>query len=164
MADLRTGLLVTAVLLGLTGCVTGTPDHGRPTARTTTVSPPPVRTDREPITKRFPHLGDVAEVHWQAGAAGTGDSRVPGPTDIRIEALVVLQPGDRVSAVEQYEWQPAPAGWDGTLGAALRPFLPDSGNWQVNEQYAADVRTTKYHGVVYLDTTSGTVYLRVIDG
>ncbi|WP_341715806.1 hypothetical protein QQG74_17315 [Micromonospora sp. FIMYZ51] len=163
MADRRAGLLAVAVVLALAGCTNDTSDNGQPTGGTAHVSPAPVRTDREPIAKRFPHLGDFAEVHWQASTAGTDNSRVPGPTDTRIEAIVALRPDALVAAVKQYDWSPAPAGWDEPLSAELRPFLPTDGTWQVSEQYTDDVRTASYSGLVYLDTTSGTVYLRLID-
>ncbi|MCZ7422957.1 hypothetical protein O7605_25980 [Verrucosispora sp. WMMA2121] len=45
----------------------------------------------------------------------------------------------------------------------MPPFLRADGTWQVSGQYAEDVRSTHYNGLVYPDTTSGTVYLRLID-
>ena len=163
MVDRRGGLLAVMIVLAMAGCVNDTPDDGRPTGGTASVSPASVRTDREPLAERFPRLGDFVEVHWQASIAGTDDPRVPGPTDNRIEALVVLRPDALVAAVKQYDWSPAPAGWDEPLSAELRPFLPGDGTWQVSEHYAEDVSTTHYNGAVYLGTTSGTVYLRLID-
>ncbi|MBX7266918.1 hypothetical protein KIF24_13360 [Micromonospora sp. Llam7] len=161
MADRPAGLLlVAAIAVALSGCVDR---DGQPTERTTSVSPPPVRTDREPIASRFPNLGDFVEVHWQASTAGTDDPGVPGPTDTRIEAVVVLRPDTLAAALKRYEWSPAPAGWAELLSTGLRPFLPDGGTWHANDQYAEDVRTTHYNGLVYLDTSTGTVILRVID-
>ena len=77
--------------------------------------------------------------------------------------IYAVYPDALVAAAKRYDWSPAPAGWEETLSAELRAFLPDSGTWHVNEQYAEDVRTAKYNGAVYLDTTTGTVVLRVID-
>lgn len=107
------------------------------------MSPASVRTDREPIAKRFPRLDNFAEGHSQVSKAGIDNSRAPGPT--------------------AYEWQPAPPHRDALLSAELRPFLPSAGDWRISERYTEDVRTTHYHGTVYLDATSGTVHLRVID-
>lgn len=161
MADRRAGLVAAAIVLALTGCVDSAPEG--PTGRTTGVSPAPVRTDREPIAKRFPHLGDFVEAHWQAAPAGIDTGGVPGPTDMRIEALVVLRPDTLATAITGYEWQPAPPGWDAPLSGQLRPFLPPDGTWQVSERFAEDVRTSRYSGTVHLDAASGTVYLLVID-
>ncbi|MEV0217779.1 hypothetical protein [Micromonospora sp. NPDC050695] len=162
MDDIRAGLLATALVLALAGCSDNAPDD-EPTGRTTSVSPAPVRTDRDPIAKRFPRLGEFVETHWQASAAGADTRGVTGPTDTRIEALVVLRPDTLATIIKGYEWQPAPPNWDAPLSAELRPFLPTGGTWQVSEQFAKDVRTAQYNGTVYLDAGSGTVFLRVID-
>jgi hypothetical protein len=83
---------------------------------------------------------------------------------VHIQALAVLRPDALASAASRYEWKPAPTGWDASLSAELRPFAPVAGAWQVSEQFAKDVRTARYSGPVYLDTSSGTVFLDVIGG
>ncbi|MEU4643976.1 hypothetical protein [Micromonospora sp. NPDC023814] len=127
------------------------------------MSPATVRTDREPIAKRFPRLGDFSRATGRVSTAGIDNNRVPGPTDTRIEALVVLPPDTPATTIKAYEWQPAPPNRDALLSAELRPFLPYAGDWRISERYTEDVRTTHYNGTVSLDATSGTVYLRVID-
>ncbi|MDG4791593.1 hypothetical protein O7626_37830 [Micromonospora sp. WMMD1102] len=119
-----------------------------------------VRTDREPIARRFPRLGDFADVHWLGSVAG-GSSGVPGPSDVLIQGLVVLRPDDLAAAKTGYQWAAAPAGWDARLPEALRPLLPASDDWRHSQQFEADVRTNRYSGVVYIDMSSGTVYLNV---
>ncbi|GAA2192706.1 hypothetical protein [Micromonospora lupini] len=163
MVDLRAGLLATTLVIALAGCSDSAPDEGPPD-RTASATPAPVRTDRDPIAERFPRLGNFIDVHWQTAPAGA-DSRVtvPGPTDTRIEALVVLRPDTIATTIKGYEWQPAPPGWEASVSTELRPFLPTGGTWQVSEKYAEDVRTAQYGGTVYLDAGSGTVFLRVID-
>ncbi|MEU0546737.1 hypothetical protein [Micromonospora sp. NPDC005979] len=133
-----------ALVLTLAGCSDGTPDD-EPTGRAASVSPTPVRTDRDPIAKRFPRLGDFIEAHWQAATAGgSGRDTVPGPTDTRIEALVVLRPDTLATTIKGYEWQPAPPDWDAPLSGELRPFLPTGtgGTWQVSEEYACGRHST----------------------
>lgn len=160
---LRAGLVATTLVAALAGCSDDARDD-EPRDRTASVSPTPVRTDREPIAKRFPRLGDFVEAHWQAATAGGGSRvTVPGPTDTQIEALVVLRPDTIAAVLKGYEWQPVPPGWEASLGTELRPFLPTGGTWQVSEKYAEDVQSAQYNGTVYLDAGSGTVFLRVID-
>jgi len=126
------------------------------------VSATPVRTDREPIARRFPGLGDFAQVHWQGALAGsTGGRGVPGPSDVVIRAVVLLRRADLTAATSGYDWTPAPAGWDTRVSDGLRPFLPAAGDWRHSPQYEADVRTNGYSGTVYLDLTGGTVFLDV---
>ena len=121
----------------------------------------PVRTDHEPLRKRFPRLGNFLEAHWHGRTAGTGDSRVPGPSDILIQALVTLHPADLATAKTHYDWQPAPPTWNQNMSEQLRALAPQTGDWQHAPDFETDVRTNRYHGIVYLDLTSGIVYLDV---
>jgi len=98
-------------------------------------------------------------VHWQGSLAGSGSTQVPGPSDVLIQALVVLRPEDLTAATGSYPWQPAPAGWDSRVNEPLRPYLPAGGDWQHNPQYELDVRTERYGGTVYLDRKTGTAFL-----
>jgi hypothetical protein len=50
----------------------------------------PVRHDLEPLTKRFPALGNPVSASWVSGTMG--DSRVPGPSLYWIDAVVELTP------------------------------------------------------------------------
>lgn len=165
MADLRAVVTVCAVLLSLAAC--GTPDTSDtrdPSERATAVSTPAVRTDAEPITKRFPSLGTPVTLHWLGAAAGQDSGGVPGPTDVRIQALVELAPDVVAAAEKDYAWKPAPAGWEQTLPDALRPFGPKDADWQVNDEFTTNVSTSRYHGTVYLAPASRLVYLDVIGG
>ncbi len=150
--------MILTLILAVAGCA----EAGTPAERATSVSAAPIRTDREPIVKRFPALGDFTEVHWLAATPG-GDSRVPGPTDTTIQAVMVLQPQTAEAAAGGYEWEPAEEGWDAALDAGLREYLPDGASWQTSEQWAEEVRTPQYHGLVHLDPASGTVVLSVTD-
>jgi hypothetical protein len=154
MDKLRTAVVVTAALLILTGCTRSSrPDPG-PTGST-----PPVRTDRDPIAQRFPQLGDFTQVHWQGGTAGTDSGRVPGPTDVRIQALVVVRPETVAVATTQYTWATAPSSWDSELSAPLRAYAPHNATWKVSDHFTKAVLPSGYGGTVFLDAASGTVYL-----
>lgn len=122
----------------------------------------PVRTDREPLVKRFPKLGNFIQAHWQGWILGdTGRGGVPGPTDTAIQGLIELSPQDLQAAKTGYTWAPAPHGWESGVNSELRPYLSPSGTWQASDQFTSDVTGTGYHGKVYLDLTGGTVFLDV---
>jgi hypothetical protein len=164
MAELRGAVVAAVVLLTFTACTRTSPAGRRPAEGATSVGTPVVRTDREPVVKRFPRLGDLVSVHWQGSAAGSDTGGAPGPTDVHIQAFASLGPDGVAAAVGRYEWSPAPAAWDATLSAELRRYAPTAGTWQHNEQFAKEVRTSRYSGAVYLDPTGGTVFLDVIGG
>ncbi len=50
----------------------------------------PLRTDTEPIAKRWPNLGTIISAQWFGGTLG--DPRVPGPSTYWIDAVVELEP------------------------------------------------------------------------
>lgn len=122
---------------------------------------PPVRTDTAPIAARFPHLGDFPEVHWQGSVAATATGRVPGPTDVRIQALVKLDTDTFAAAAAHYQWMPAPGGSTVLIAGLSRYALPGAA-WKVNQQFTEDVCGARYGGVVYLDSANGIVFLDVI--
>lgn len=161
MADRRAIVAAGAMLLALAACTSGNSDR-EPAERTNTVSAPAVRTDAAPITKRFPALGAPAELHWQGGAAGKDTGGVPGPTDVRIQGLIVLPPEVVTAAQKDYQFKPATAGPD--LSAELQPFAPKDAVWQVSDAFTRQVRTSSYSGTVLLDPASRTVWLDLIGG
>jgi hypothetical protein len=126
------------------------------------MSTPPVRTDHEPLTKRFPQLGNFIATHWQGESAGTDTGGVPGPTDVRIRALVQLSANDRSALGSRYSWSPAPADWDKDMSSELRVYLPSGSTWKANDRFTSDLLSGGYSGPVYLDTRTGIVYLDVI--
>lgn len=168
MAERRlTAGAAAAALILLAGCSGGgTPGDGpgRDGRGPTMTSAPAVRTDPEPLTKRFAKLGAFSDPHWQGSAVGQDTGGVPGPTDVRILALVRLAPADLTAAGNGYRWEKAPDGWESAVSAELRPFLPSGGQWRTSREYATEVLTAKYAGDVYLHDGSGTVFLTAVGG
>ncbi|MFV2018086.1 hypothetical protein [Micromonospora sp. LOL_023] len=120
-----------------------------------------IRTDRPPIADRFPALGEFSQVHWQGSVVGGGDPRVPGPSDVLIQAVVQLHQEDLPALRGKYDWRPAGADWDTTMSAGLRPYVPTGADWRHSHQYEQEVQTARFSGRVYLDLASGTVFLAV---
>lgn len=86
-------------------------------------TPGPLRTDPEPLTRRFPALGSPLGVHWQAGTVGTPGL---GPTTYWIDAAVVLTPGTAAALRTRGELRAAPLP---ALAPRVRAALP-VGGWQ----------------------------------
>lgn len=161
MADRRVIIATGAMMLALAACTSGNNDHN-PSGRTTTVNPAAVRTDAEPITKRFPTLGVPTELHWQGAAAGKDSGGVPGPTDVHIQALIVLTPDVVAAAQNDYQFKPATS--SPNLSTELQQFAPRDAAWQQGEAFTRQVRTSSYSGTVLLDPDSRTVWLDLIGG
>lgn len=58
-----------------------------------------LRTDLEPLTKRFPALADVEQARWMSGTFGS--DRAPGPSTYWIDAVVTL-PQSKIDELGTY--------------------------------------------------------------
>ncbi|MBW4719664.1 hypothetical protein [Saccharothrix obliqua] len=84
---IRTALAVALLLLTMAACGTAPTETGRPTMPTKSGTGE-LRTDLEPLTKRFPLLSAAEKAEWMSGTLG--DGRVPGPSTFWIDAVVTL--------------------------------------------------------------------------
>jgi hypothetical protein len=81
--------------LGLAGCTSG--ESTAPVSAPLPTKPSfskgdvgALRTDTEPISKRWPKLGTIISAQWYGGILG--DPRVPGPSTYWVDAVVELEP------------------------------------------------------------------------
>jgi hypothetical protein len=89
------GAALAVVALALSGCTGGgdAPVPSAPYATKQSISKGeigPLRTDVEPIAKRYPGLGTIVSAQWFGGALG--DARVPGPSTVWIDAVIEVEP------------------------------------------------------------------------
>lgn len=110
-----------------------------------------IRTDSEPLERRFAVLGPLSNAHWVGVALGT-DSRasVPGPTDVRVVGFAQLRAGGgaAITGVPQREFLPAmPSG----LPEELVQFMPKGARWVRSESFDRAVTGGTYSGAFYVD-------------
>ena len=124
------------LLLALAGCDRIAPAPAAPDPRKATMPLASIaqkngtgalRSELEPLLKRFPPLGRPLGAKWMSGTMG--DARVPGPSTYWIDAVVMLQPEHAASLRRQYAVTPAAANESPDVVAGLRPHLP-AGPWQ----------------------------------
>ncbi|MEI2827150.1 MAG: hypothetical protein V9F04_12645 [Dermatophilaceae bacterium] len=144
---------VLAATLGLSGC-TGDADAPVPSVPFSTkqsISKGEIgllRTEVEPLAKRYPGLGKIVSAQWFGGTLG--DARAPGPSTVWIDAVIELEPATmarlRAAAGTTRTETPdvvpellpllplGPYGRSGTLDTAIkgtlltRAWLPPTGN------------------------------------
>lgn len=111
--------IVAILALVLTGCSgPGGGDTGRSADKQ--VDERGMRTDLEPLTSRFPVLGDPVSAQWQSGTLGDAD--VPGPTSYWIDGVVSLSPevADRL----RDEHEPVAGGQSPDVVEAVADVIP----------------------------------------
>ncbi|WP_053762645.1 hypothetical protein [Streptomyces sp. AS58] len=119
-----------------------------------------IHTDTEPLAERLPKLGRIVSAHWQQETPG-GDSRVPGPTDYRVSALMQLAPGSVADLTASTQMQPAtvgPAPQGISIPAELSEFAPPGAQW-VHSGVLDKSLVRADSAQLYLDPASDTVYL-----
>lgn len=154
---------VLAAVLALTACSPGTGPGDRTTdgTRETTMADEPakngtgaVRTDLEPLTKRFSALGAPVAATWLSGTVG--DEGVPGPTTYWIDAVVRLDPAVAQTLADEtapQETTEVPAVVDD-----LRDDLPD-GPLLAGDALDARFAESGFVATAYLDVDDATVVL-----
>lgn len=117
-----------------------------------------VRTDLEPLERRFAGLGPLSGAHWLGIVLGA-DSRgsVPGPTDVRLVGTAQLRRGTvaAVTGASQQSFQPAAPT---QLPEELAEFVPEDAGWVRSDSFDHDMTAGTYTGAFYLDPGTDTVY------
>ena len=79
-----------------------------------------LRTDGEPLTKRFPILEAPLEVQWMSGTHG--DSRNPGPSTYWIDSVITLS-DDQIDGLTA-AYSPASNDQTPSLVDGMKEYLP----------------------------------------
>ena len=70
-----------------------------------TVTDPPPRTDKAPLAKRLPFLGNFERCSWVSGVfRDYSRDLVPAPSSYYIRGYVVLEPAQTAHLLVQYQW------------------------------------------------------------
>jgi hypothetical protein len=157
-ARLSTAAVVVVAALGIGAAACGTPGEGGRTREgddvTTTNGPPAaekhgtgeLRTDVEPLTKRFSALEDPGEVRWMSGTYGDPDA--PGASTYWIDAVITLD-ADRVRALTT-AYSPQSTSETPAVVDGMRDQLPP-GPFQTSAALDAAFNEEDWWATAYLD-------------
>jgi hypothetical protein len=117
-----------------------------------------VRTDVEPLERRFTAFGPLSDAHWLGTALGQ-DARgsAPGPTDVRVVGTAQLRAGVGAAIVGAPQWHFRPD-QPGPLPEELASFMPKSARWVRSESFDEEVTGGAYPGAFYLRIDADQVY------
>ncbi|MFE6052293.1 hypothetical protein ACFQ6N_16185 [Kitasatospora sp. NPDC056446] len=121
-----------------------------------------VRTDVEPLTRRFPQLGELSGVKW-VGEVLTLNTvpEVPGPTDVSLDGVARLDPATLAAITANGTWR------DGAIGCGVPEQIAaevgDTAAWLHSEEFDASVTRAEYRGSFYFDRQSGRVYFCTVN-
>jgi hypothetical protein len=115
------------------------------------------RHDLEPLTSRFPELGDVQSAVWFSGRLG--DERAPGPSSYWIDAVVTISPTETRRLLATYG--PETAGTEPAVVEDLEPHLP-TGELVTSEQLNRAFSTSGFSTSVWVDEASHRIVLSAV--
>lgn len=113
-----------------------------------------LRTDEEPLTKRFPVLEAPFEAQWMSGTYG--DSRNPGPSTYWIDAVITLD-HDQIDKLTT-AYLPASTGQAPSVVDGMQEYLPP-GPFQTSDTLNAAFREGRWWARAYLDPRSSKLVL-----
>ncbi|MCX5343875.1 hypothetical protein [Streptomyces atratus] len=160
VTDRKRSLVRASALLLAATVVTGCAVRPAADVKAEASKTPEIHTDTEPLAKRLPKLGRIVSAHWQQKAPGA-DSRVPGPTDYYISALMKLDPGSVAVLTASAQMQPAVVGAEPegiSIPAELADFAPAGAQW-VHSRVLDETLVRADSAQLYFDPASDTVYL-----
>ncbi|MFE3502353.1 hypothetical protein [Kitasatospora sp. NPDC059160] len=160
------GVLVAGALVS--GCSSAGGDGPAATAPT----PARLRSDTEPLQRRFPELGPLSGATWVGavlgGGPGDGRAAVPGPTDVRVDGFAGIEPATLAAITGSGSgggsWQPGPLGCPG-LPDVLERELGDGrqATWLHSEDYDRSVTHGRYTGSFFFDRERSRVFFCTVN-
>lgn len=153
------GVLATALAVVACGAVLGacarTPADSTPASRSTRTDQAGaatkqlsggLRTDLEPLTRRFPALGVPVRAAWASGTMGS--DQVPGPSTYWIDAVVTLAP-DTATILRAYAVSSPVVSSSPAVVDLVRPQLP-SGSLRTSAELSRAVSVQGWAVTAYL--------------
>ncbi|MFG3345778.1 hypothetical protein ACGF1Z_12045 [Streptomyces sp. NPDC048018] len=117
-----------------------------------------VRTDSEPLERRFAALGPLSDAHWLGTVLGAeGRGSVPGPTDVRVVGFARMRTGGVRALAGAPQWRFRSA-TPSAPPEPLLPYLPESARWVRSPSFDDEVTGRRYAGTFYLDESEDRVY------
>lgn len=108
-----------------------------------------LRTDAEPLTKRFSVLNDPLAVQWMSGTYG--DPRIPGPSTYWSDAVITLDDSQIGHLMTSYS--PALSGQTPSVVDGMKQYLPP-GPFRTSDALDAAFRQGRWWARAYLDPQS----------
>ena len=113
-----------------------------------------LRSDKEPLTKRFSVLEAPLEVRWMSGTYG--NTRNPGPSTYWIDAVITLD-GNEIDDLEA-SYSPSTTGQTPPVVDGMKEHLPP-GPFQTSDTLNAAFEEGRWWARAYLDPQSNKLVL-----
>lgn len=142
MRKMICGIILVMIMISAVACASA--DGGKRVTDSEEAAPK-VSTDLDSIAVFFPKLEGAQEAEWEQITLGSGDSRVPGPTDYKYQGYVVISDDTAEQYASTYEWKEAEP------EVKFENIQERSGNWKYSNDFAQDMLQGRYGGSIWID-------------
>jgi hypothetical protein len=119
------------------------------------------KTEKNPISDRFPKLGEFEKCYWKADIIGKKSSKLtPGPTPYWMKGYIFLDRQEFEAFKNNYKWTSVDDNWKPELDAEILGVKP--ANWSYSEEFNSFIKPPSFFGEFYLDIEKGIIYFDVV--
>ncbi|MEV7185525.1 hypothetical protein [Kitasatospora sp. NPDC093102] len=124
---------------------------------------PAIRTDLDPLHRRFPELGTLSQARWTDRVLGSQDPRpaVPGPTDVAVDGVAGIDPARLAAITSTGSWAEEHIACG--VPAELATELGAPRTWLHSDGYDLSVTAGRYTGAFYFDRQAAQVYFCTVN-
>ncbi|MFF2541729.1 hypothetical protein ACFVUY_04120 [Kitasatospora sp. NPDC058063] len=123
---------------------------------------PTVRTDLDPLKRRFPQLGSLSGATWVSRVLTQNSvDWVPGPTDVSLDGVAQVEPATLAAITSSGTWEEAVI--ECGVPKEIATEVGGETGWLHSRAFDESITRTQYSGSFYFDKQTGRVYFCTIN-
>ncbi|MFD5433467.1 hypothetical protein ACFWJ4_15100 [Kitasatospora sp. NPDC127067] len=125
-------------------------------------TPTAVRTDLDPLKRRFPQLGSLSAATWVSQVLTQNTGRgVPGPTDVSLDGVAQVEPATLAAITSSGTWEEAVI--ECGVPKEIATEVGGETGWLHSRAFDESITRTRYSGSFYFDKQTGRVYFCTVN-
>ncbi|MGW7580649.1 hypothetical protein ACWGKU_05785 [Kitasatospora sp. NPDC054768] len=126
------------------------------------VPTPTVRTDLDPLTRRFPQLGSLSGATWVSRVLTQNTGRgVLGPTDVSLEGVAQVEPATLAAITSGGTWEETVI--ECGVPEEIATEVGGTTGWLHSTAFDKSITRTQYSGSFYFDKQTSRVYFCTVN-
>lgn len=115
-----------------------------------------IRTEKEPIIKRFVQLNDVKNSYWKGGIYGKSNF---GPSSYWMKGFIELNKEDSTRFIDQYNWKDVPSSWSPSF--IVEQINLSNSKWVSSKEFDRFFIPAGFVGSIYFEKKIGIIYFEI---
>ncbi|MEU3559263.1 hypothetical protein [Kitasatospora sp. NPDC006786] len=151
-----------ALVVPALALITGLPLVASCTAAEPPTPTPTVRTDLDPLKRRFPQLGSLSGATWVSRVLTQNSvDWVPGPTDVSLDGVAQVEPATLAAITSSGTWEETVI--ECGVPEEIATEVGGATGWLHSTAFDESITRTQYSGSFYFDKQTGRVYFCTVN-